>query len=148
FLPRSGRGQGVLGASMSLRGDRERERGESSLLPLTFRARSRYPPRHTEAGTMAIDLKNIPAATRQKQIERGRQYGSTDTLAQANQTLNALGTYTKELAAEGFVAADAERLADARDMLIEAGVGRETARGEKKSTNQAYADALKDGKAM
>src|SRR5262245_1944471 len=100
-----------------------------------------------DGGTMAIDLNSIPPTTRQKQIELGRQYGSNDTLAQANQTLNALGTYANALAHHGFIAADGARLADARAMLIEAGGGRETARGGKKSTNQAYADAMADSKA-
>jgi hypothetical protein len=95
---------------------------------------------------MSIDLNSIPAATRDQQIKLGRQYSSTDTLAQANQTLSALGSYANEVATEGFIAEDGARLSEARDMLLAAGVGRETARGDKKVTNQAYVDALADGK--
>src|SRR5829696_4294737 len=95
---------------------------------------------------MTIDLNSIPAATREQQIKLGRQYGSTDTLAQANQTLSALLKYGAQVAAEGFIAEDGARLTDARDMLLAAGVGRETARGGKKVTNQAYTDALASGK--
>src|SRR5829696_7075800 len=76
----------------------------------------------------------------------GRQYGSGDTLEQANQTLSALLKYASQVAAEGFIAEDGARLREARDMLVAAGVGRETARGGKKVTNQAYADALAEGK--
>lgn len=96
---------------------------------------------------MAIDLKSIPAAIREAQITLGRQYGSDDTLAQANQTLTALASYGDEVAHEGFIAADTARLTEARDMLLAAGVGRESARGDKKVTNRAYAEALIHGKA-
>lgn len=96
---------------------------------------------------MTLDLDKIPAATRKELIDVGRRFGSEDTLAQAEQTLSALEQYGAKLALWGFNDADRKRLEDARDGLMEAGVGREAARAGKKATNQAYADALKDGKA-
>jgi hypothetical protein len=96
---------------------------------------------------MTFDLSTIPAATREEQIRIGRQYSSRDTLDQANQTLGALDTYDKALAAEGFIPADGTRLAAARDLLAEAGVDREAVRGSKKATSRAYGDAMKEGKA-
>ena len=91
---------------------------------------------------MALDLDAFPAKVRLKQINLGRGFGSEDTLAQANQTLLAHGKYAAAVAADGFVAADATRLAEARDGLIAAGVGREAAKGEKKTTSKAYVAAM------
>ena len=96
---------------------------------------------------MTFDLEKIPAAARQELIDVGRKFGSEDTLAQAEQTLNALQTHGPKIALWGFNEADGKRLEGARDALIAAGVGRETARVDKKSTNKAYADAVKIGKA-
>jgi hypothetical protein len=96
---------------------------------------------------MPIDLNAVPAATRSKQIRLGQQFGSQDTLDQANQTLHAYAVHGVTLAPYGFTTLDAERLADARDLLLAAGVGRQTARGQKKVTSQAYADAVKAGQA-
>lgn len=97
---------------------------------------------------MAIDLDSIPAATRAQQIKLGRQYGSTDTLAQANQTLNALDVHGDAVATDGFIAEDTARLTDARDMLVAAGVGREVRRTAKKSTNALYTEAIAQGKKL
>ncbi|MFO0759116.1 MAG: hypothetical protein U0359_21670 [Byssovorax sp.] len=97
---------------------------------------------------MAIDLDTIPAITRAQQIKLGRQFSSNDTLAQANQTLNALESYGDLLVPDGFIAADTARLTDARDMLITAGVGRETARAGKKVTNGLYTEAMAEGKIL
>ena len=94
---------------------------------------------------MALDLDAFPAKVRLKQINLGRGFGSEDTLAQANQTLLAHGKYAAAVAADGFVAADATRLAEARDGLIDAGVGREAARGDKKTTGKTYVAAMNAG---
>jgi hypothetical protein len=96
---------------------------------------------------MALDLEKIPAATRKELIEVGRRFGSEDTLAQAEQTLGALGKYGSKLVLWGFNEADVKRLEGARDGLMAAGVGREAARVGKKATNKAYADAVREGKA-
>lgn len=96
---------------------------------------------------MPTDLNTIPAATRDAQIKLGRQYGSSDTLAQANQILKALESYASALANEGFIADDIARVVEARDMLLTAGVGRERARGGKKVLSQAYLDAMATGRA-
>jgi hypothetical protein len=97
---------------------------------------------------MSLDLDSIPAATRAKQIKLGRQFSSPDTLAQANHTLNALGSYGDAVAADGFIADDTARLTDARDLLIAAGVGREAARTGKKVTNKQRAEAVAEGKKL
>jgi hypothetical protein len=89
---------------------------------------------------MAIDPKSIPQALRKKLIQLGEQYGSQDTLDQANQTLGAYARHGQAL--PGFSAKDAKRLEEARDGLVEAGVGRDAAKGAKKVTGKAYADAI------
>lgn len=96
---------------------------------------------------MTFDPEKIPAAARHELIDVGRKFGSEDTLAQAEQTLKALLAHGAKIALWGFNDADAKRLSEARDALIAAGVGREAARVGKKSTNKAYADAVKAGKA-
>jgi len=96
---------------------------------------------------MALDLNAFPAAARTRQIRLGQQFGSQDTLDQANQTILAYATHGVALAPYGFTTLDAQRLADARDLLVTSGVGRQTARGQKKVTGQAYTDALKTAQA-
>lgn len=97
---------------------------------------------------MPLDLESYPPEERKRLIELGRHFGSADTVAQAEQTLNALKKYENELRAEGFVAEDAEELREARERLLETGVLREDKEGEKKTTRKAYLDALKEGKAL
>jgi len=97
---------------------------------------------------MAIDLNAFPAALRLKQIKLGEQFGSKDTLDQANQTLAALARHAAALAGQGFIDAGTEGLTDARDLLVDAGVGREAAKGQKKITSQGYVDALSAGQAV
>jgi hypothetical protein len=91
---------------------------------------------------MAFDPDALPAATKKKLIELGKQFGSQDTLDQANQTLNALAKYGAALSDHGFPDSDTERLRIVRDLLIQAGVGRETAKGQKKVTSAAYTAAM------
>jgi hypothetical protein len=71
---------------------------------------------------MAPDLDKIPAERRKELIKVGRRFGSGDTLAQAQQTLSALATHGVKLVLWGFNDADTQRLKDAHDMLIHAGV--------------------------
>jgi len=96
---------------------------------------------------MPLDLSTLSPNARAGYQRIGRQYGSTDTLAQSNQTLDGLAEHGAELVQHGFVAADGQRLTDARDALVTAGVGRNEARGDKKVTSAELAAALKSGKA-
>ena len=73
---------------------------------------------------MALDTSTLPPKTRTKYLRLGRQFGSQDTLDQANQTLKGLADYGPEVGKHGFVQADKDRLQAARDGLIAAGVGR------------------------
>lgn len=90
---------------------------------------------------MAIDLETIPKARRLKLIRLGEQFGSQDTLDQANQTLAAYERHAPPLKMSGFGAKHAAELKGARDGLVEAGVGREAAKGKKKVTGDAYVKA-------
>lgn len=96
---------------------------------------------------MTFNPEKIPAAARHDLIEVGRKFGSEDMLAQAEQTLKALQTHGAKIALRGFNAEDRKHLSDARDALIAAGAGQETARVDKKTTNKAHAEAMKTGKA-
>jgi hypothetical protein len=96
---------------------------------------------------MTLDLSTLSAKARAEYIRIGRQYGSTDTLAQANQTLTGLGKYAPELVRHGFSLGDGARLQGARDGLEEAGIGRHEKVGARKVTSHAYVDALAHGKA-
>ena len=93
---------------------------------------------------MALDLDAIPSEVRAAFIKDGARFGSEDTLAQANQTLNALALHGAKLSDYGFGAADVEELQDARDALITAGVGREAKRTHKKIDTVAHAAAVRD----
>jgi hypothetical protein len=94
---------------------------------------------------MAIDLSTIPEPLRKKLIKLGEQYGSQDTLDQANQTLGAYAKHAKAL--PGFTAKDAKRLEEARDALLAAGVGRDAVKGTKKATGKAYVEAVRQAQA-
>lgn len=96
---------------------------------------------------MSIDLSSLSPQARSSYIRIGRQFGSPDTLAQANQTLQGLAAHGADLLAHGFGAADHQRLTDARDALLEAGVGRFEARTEKSVTSATYLAQMKAGKA-
>ena len=92
---------------------------------------------------MPIDLSKIPPTTRKALILSGKKFGSSDTLAQSNKTLKALETHAAKLADHGFGPDDVDDLKSARDGLIAAGVSREDKRVDKKTTNQAHADAMR-----
>lgn len=95
---------------------------------------------------MPINLEAISPARRAAFISVGKQYGSSDTLAQADKTLNAYDKYAGAVAAHGFVADDAADLRELKALLEAAGVSRETVRADKKSTNAALANVLRKGK--
>lgn len=94
---------------------------------------------------MTLDLDAFSPAARARQIKVGQSFGSQDTLNQANRTLAAFGDYGAQVTSFGFNAKDAQQLKDARDMLVAAGVDRESSRGKKKVTSQALTGALKQG---
>lgn len=97
---------------------------------------------------MPYDVSPLAAAERRRLIVIGMQFGSDDALAQGRQTLNALSTHAAVLADFGFEAADVTELAAACDGLVEAGVGREGARSDRKATNAAVLDAMFVGKSQ
>src|SRR5690242_18413742 len=97
---------------------------------------------------MALDLTKIPSEARAIFIDDGARFGSADTLDQANQTLSAYALHGAKLADYGFAGEDAQELRDARDALIDAGVGRETKRTSKKVDTAAYSAAMRDGQGV
>ncbi|MDI3289127.1 hypothetical protein [Polyangium sp. 15x6] len=95
---------------------------------------------------MPLDTATIAPKARQEYLRIGKQFGSTDTLNQANKTLEALLKYAPALKNHGFNAADVARLSDGRDALIAAGIGRAGVAGQRKLTNRGFIAALKEGK--
>jgi hypothetical protein len=95
---------------------------------------------------MAIDVSLIAPRARENYLRIGRQFGSTDTINQAAKTLQACDQYLNVLTLHGFSAADKQRLADAREDLIAAGVDRAEQIGQKKVTSKAFVGALMQGK--
>ncbi|MDC3956016.1 hypothetical protein [Polyangium jinanense] len=95
---------------------------------------------------MPLDTATIAPKARQEYLRIGKQFGSTDTLNQANKTLEALHKYAPALQKHGFNTADGARLSDARDALIAAGIGRVGVAGQRKLTNKGFVTALKEGK--
>jgi hypothetical protein len=100
-------------------------------------------PREVEQ--MTIDLKSIPADVRTQLIAVGRQFGSADTLAQAEATLRACSSYGKLLEEHGFVAADIAHLREACEQLSAAGEPPASAR---KLTSLEYVHAMHEGKTL
>jgi len=96
---------------------------------------------------MTLDLDSFSSDARAALVKVGKRFGSEDTLAQAEQTLTALAAHGVKLSDAGFNGEDTQDLTDAKQFLIDAGVGRESARAGKKETSKAYVDALKQGKA-
>jgi hypothetical protein len=99
-----------------------------------------------EESLVPIDLNNIAPKARAEYLRIGRQYGSTDTLNQANKTLGAYEKYGAEIKLHGFSQKDYQRLGDARDGLIAAGAGRTEQAGQRKATTKAFSAAQEEGK--
>jgi len=91
---------------------------------------------------MAFDIDNIPQSRRVTLIKLGEEFGSQDTLAQANQTLAAYHKHAAVLKPFGYTATHAAELEGARNALSNAGVDRESAKGKKKVNGQSYVDAM------
>ncbi len=97
---------------------------------------------------MSLDLSTLSPSARSSYITLGKVFGSTDTLNQANQTLQGLAAHGPDLVLHGFSQADATRLQEARDALSAASVGRAGVRGDKKVTSATFVAAMTAGKAM
>lgn len=95
---------------------------------------------------MPIDLDALPSSVKREYIRLGRRYGSGDTVRQADLTLKAHVRHGAAIAPHGFVAEDALRLVEARDLLVAAGVLREGAVTAKKTTDSAFVEMLERGK--
>lgn len=95
---------------------------------------------------MSIDLTTMAPKARAEYLRIGRQYGSTDTLHQANKTLGACKKYGEQIKHHGFGARDEKRLEQARDELIERGIGRTEQTAERKATTKAFGAAQEQGK--
>lgn len=93
---------------------------------------------------MGFDLQAISPEARAAFIKDGERFGSEDTLDQANQTLNAYAIHGTKLTNYGFGSEDAAELQDARDALIEAGVGREIKRTTKKIDTATLSASTRD----
>jgi hypothetical protein len=97
---------------------------------------------------MSIDLDAIPSDVRARLIAVGAQFGSADTLAQAEATLRACEAYGKRLDEHGFIEADILRLRSARDLLRQTGAADEPPASARKLTSLEYVQAMRDGKTL
>ena len=96
---------------------------------------------------MPFRLDQVPAEARARYTELGRQFGCTDALAQAEQTLAAYRRFGDAIGAHGFIESDAARLQEASERLT-LEVGTETdAIVSMKRTSQEYVGAIRAGKA-
>ncbi len=95
---------------------------------------------------MPLDLSSFSPSARTSYITLGRQFSSTETLNQANQTLRGLTAHGAELVQHGFGPDDAQQLQESRDAIRAAGDGRVEARNDKKVTSASFIAAMKDGK--
>jgi hypothetical protein len=93
---------------------------------------------------MPFDPKTLSPISRASYIKLGKQYGSSDTSAQADFTLLALKAHGPKLTA--FSVDDGARLKEVRALLSDAINARSSAQGTSKVTNKAYLDALVAGK--
>lgn len=98
---------------------------------------------------MPLDLASIPADARERLISIGRGYGSPRVLGQAYSTLEGIARFRGELQTYGgFTADDETELIDARDHHLIAGIDRDQAVANRKSTNEALLNAMFDGKEL
>jgi len=95
---------------------------------------------------MANDFSNLSPQARADFIRIGRRFGSSETLAQAIATLQALDVHGAAIAPFGFSEADKKQLVLLRDELEAAGVDRSLAEVAKATTSQAYLESMRGGK--
>ncbi|HSN97525.1 MAG TPA: hypothetical protein VLS89_04470 [Candidatus Nanopelagicales bacterium] len=97
---------------------------------------------------MTFDATTISPQASAEYIRTGKYYSSSDTLAQANHTLNALAAHGAALVPHGFGSEDKVLLTDVRDALEGAGVLRFGAVGLKRRARLTFAQAFRDGLAQ
>ena len=97
---------------------------------------------------MTLDLDAFPPDVKLALIAVGEEYGSDATLAQATQTGQGLEKYADTLRLYGLPLSDAKRLAEARDLLSEAGYGRNQAKDQKKTLGVGLEDANHAGRTV
>lgn len=97
---------------------------------------------------MALDLTKLSTERKDQYIRIGRRYSSTDTLDQADQTLSAWKLHGAKLEPFGFIAADAENLGQARELLSRADIGRDQARGSKRVSSTGYVESFAASKTV
>ncbi len=95
---------------------------------------------------MTIDLDAFPADIKLALIDVGESFGSDETFAQATQTLQGLAKYADTVRLYGLPLSDGKLLEEARDLLSEAGYGRNEAKGKKKSLGIGLEDANRAGR--
>ncbi len=96
---------------------------------------------------MAFDLDSVPVSSRASYIKTGRDFGTGDTIAQANITLDGHARFGAAIAAYGFGPTQAEQLADLRDLARAVLATRSGTVMTNKQTRIDARDALKKGKA-
>lgn len=97
---------------------------------------------------MTFDPNTIHPQAKDKLIELGRRFGSSDTLAQAERTQNGYTQHGSVLEGHGYGPADAAALGEYMQALIAAGVTREGTRVGKKVTDIQYLGVMRAGKQL
>jgi hypothetical protein len=95
---------------------------------------------------MAIDLNAFPPDVKLALTAVGEEFGSDDTFAQATQTLQGLEKYADTVRLYGLPLSDGQRLQEARELLSEAGYGRNQAKSHKKTLGIGLDDANRAGR--
>jgi hypothetical protein len=96
---------------------------------------------------MPLDLSKVPPLAKARYLRVGRNYSSTDTLAQGNATLKAYGDHGAALESYGFGPADAVLLTDSCAALVSAGVGRVAKAADRQTTTKDYGLAFAEAAA-
>ena len=90
---------------------------------------------------MTIDLNAFLPDVKLALIAVGEEFGSNETFAQATQTLQGLEKYADTVKLYGLPLSDGALLEEARELLSEAGYGRNQAKGKKKTLGIGLEDA-------
>lgn len=96
---------------------------------------------------MAVDPNLIAPVEKARLIRIGAGFGSADTQAQADITINAATKQLSLIRGHGFPEAKLVMLTEVRELSRTASVDREGARTDRKVTNAALLDATRAGKA-
>ena len=95
---------------------------------------------------MTIDLDAFPPDVKLALIASGEEFGSDDTFAQATQTLQGMEKYAEIVRLYGLPLSDGKLLEEARELLSEAGYGRNQAKGAKKTLGIGLDEANRVGR--